>query len=163
MYMNNEYIKKRFVRIAKVLQILSYFYIFLGIAISIILPIIFYYTIDGNFKLFFSDIVNVIMLFVIIMSFILYFGIVFYFLKSLKKLVFSMQNGEVFTEKNKKYIQKLFKIFLIILSIFFFVVSGGIFLLFAIVFLWVLYEIFFIGFDYKLKNEKLEEENNLTI
>lgn len=163
MYMNNEYIKKRFVRIAKVLQILSYFYIFLGIAISIILPIIFYYTIDGNFKLFFSDIVNVIMLFVIIMSFILYFGIVFYFLKSLKKLVFSMQNGEVFTEKNKKYIQKLFKIFLIILSIFFFAVSGGIFLLFAIVFLWVLYEIFFIGFDYKLKNEKLEEENNLTI
>ena len=103
------------------------------------------------------------MLFVIIMSFILYFGIVFYFLKSLKKLVFSMQNGEVFTEKNKKYIQKLFKIFLIILSIFFFAVSGGIFLLFAIVFLWVLYEIFFIGFDYKLKNEKLEEENNLTI
>ena len=163
MYMNNEYIKKRFVRIAKVLQILSCFYIFLGIAISIILPIIFYYIIDGNFKLFFSDIVNVIMLFVIIMSFILYFGIVFYFLKSLKKLVFSMQNGEVFTEKNKKYIQKLFKIFLIILSIFFFAVSGGIFLLFAIVFLWVLYEIFFIGFDYKLKNEKLEEENNLTI
>jgi len=163
MYMNNEYIKKRFVRIAKVLQILSYFYIFLGIAISIILPIIFYYIINGNFKLFFSDIVNVIMLFVIIMSFILYFGIVFYFLKSLKKLVFSMQNGEVFTEKNKKYIQKLFKIFLIILSIFFFAVSGGIFLLFAIVFLWVLYEIFFIGFDYKLKNEKLEEENNLTI
>jgi hypothetical protein len=161
--MNNEYIKKRFVRIAKVLQILSYFYIFLGIAISIILPIIFYYIINGNFKLFFSDIVNVIMLFVIIMSFILYFGIVFYFLKSLKKLVFSMQNGEVFTEKNKKYIQKLFKIFLIILSIFFFAVSGGIFLLFAIVFLWVLYEIFFIGFDYKLKNEKLEEENNLTI
>ena len=155
MYMNNEYIKKRFVRIAKVLQILSYFYIFLGIAISIILPIIFYYTIDGNFKLFFSDIVNVIMLFVIIMSFILYFGIVFYFLKSLKKLVFSMQNGEVFTEKNKKYIQKLFKIFLIILSIFFFAVSGGIFLLFAIVFLWVLYEIFFIGFDYKLKNIKI--------
>lgn len=147
----------------KVINIILYFYIFSLVLLLIWGAGAFVWIIDWNFVLFFSDIVNVIMFFSLFFAILIYFWLIFFFLISLKKLLFSLQNGEIFTENNKKQIQKLFKIFAILLSILFLVFAGGIFLVFVLVFLWVLYEIFFIGFDYKLQNEKLEAENNLTI
>lgn len=156
-------LKSKFSKMTKVINIILYFYIFSLVLLLIWGAGAFVWIIDWNFVLFFSDIVNVIMFFSLFFAILIYFWLIFFFLISLKKLLFSLQNGEIFTENNKKQIQKLFKIFAILLSILFLVFAGGIFLVFVLVFLWVLYEIFFIGFDYKLQNEKLEAENNLTI
>lgn len=156
-------LKSKFSKMTKVINIILCFYIFSLVLLLIWGAGAFVWIIDWNFVLFFSDIVNVIMFFSLFFAILIYFWLIFFFLISLKKLLFSLQNGEIFTENNKKQIQKLFKIFAILLSILFLVFAGGIFLVFVLVFLWVLYEIFFIGFDYKLQNEKLEAENNLTI
>lgn len=81
----------------------------------------------------------------------------------LKKISFSLKNWEIFTFENRKNIKKFFIILAILFIISGLIFSGGIISIVAWLFIWILYEIFFIGFDYKLKNEKLEEENNLTI
>ncbi|PZM84903.1 hypothetical protein DLH72_02610, partial [Candidatus Gracilibacteria bacterium] len=81
----------------------------------------------------------------------------------LRRITFSMKNGEIFTEENSKNIKLLFVIIATLFIITGLVFSGGIISIVAGLFFWILYEIFFIGFDYKMKNEKLEEENNLTI
>lgn len=156
-------IQKKFSRMAKVINFILYFYIFSLVALMIVGAIAFCALTDGNFVLFFSDIVNIIMLAIATFVVFGYFAIIFFFLISLKNLLISLQDGEIFTEKNRNHIKKLFKIFAILLSVLFLILAGGIFLVFVLVFLWVLYEIFFIGFDYKLKNEKLEAENNLII
>lgn len=156
-------IQKKFSRMAKVINFILYFYIFSLVALMIVGVIAFCALTDGNFMLFFSDIVNIIMLAIVAFAVLGYFAIIFFFLISLKNLLISLQDGEIFTEENRNRIKSLFRIFAILLSVLFLVFAGGIFLVFVLVFLWVLYEIFFIGFDYKLKNEKLTEENNLTI
>lgn len=101
----------------------------------------------------------------IVLAFLVLFFIILniYLLYLLKKISFSLKNWEIFTFENRKNIKKFFIILAILFIISGLIFSGGIISIIAWLFIWILYEIFFIGFDYKLKNEKLEEENNLTI
>lgn len=101
----------------------------------------------------------------IVLAFLVLFFIILniYLLYLLKKISFSLKNWEIFTFENRKNIKKFFIILAILFIISGLIFSGGIISIVAWLFIWILYEIFFIGFDYKLKNEKLEEENNLTI
>lgn len=101
----------------------------------------------------------------IVLAFLVLFFIILniYLLYLLKKISFSLKNWEIFTFENRKNIKKFFIILAILFIISGLIFSGGIISIVAWLFIWILYEIFFIGFDYKLKNEKLEEENSLTI
>ncbi len=155
-------IQEKFAKISSVLNIITYIYIAL-LVILLIAGIVFAFFIELNPVLIFTDL-TLFLMFLFTGIFVGgYFVAVFILLSMLKKLVSNIQQGNIFTEENKKRIQKLFILSAILLSILFLVISGGIFVLFAMVFLWVLYEIFFIWFDYKIQNDILKEESDLTI
>ena len=86
-----------------------------------------------------------------------------YLLHRLRKILFRMKNDTIFTTENAKDIRVLFTIFATIFIITGIIVSGGIMVITAGIFLWVSYEIFFLAFDYKVENDALKEENTLTI
>ena len=86
-----------------------------------------------------------------------------YLLYVLKNFCFNLKEWKIFTLENKKTIKKIFIIFTVLFTLIWLIFSGWMISFIALVFMRILYEIFFIWFDYKLKNEKLEEENNLTI
>lgn len=89
---------------------------------------------------------------------VIYGGLLLYVLKTLKKLALFGKEGDIFRPESKKIIQNLsgLFIFLAILGTHLVVVS-------IVIFIIILYESFFVGYHYKKENEKLSEENNLTI
>lgn len=89
---------------------------------------------------------------------VIYGGLLLYVLKTLKKLALFGKEGDIFRPESKKIIQNLsgLFIFLAILGTRLVVVS-------IVIFIIILYESFFVGYHYKKENEKLSEENNLTI
>ncbi len=89
---------------------------------------------------------------------VIYGGLLLYVFKTLKKLALFRKEGDIFRPESKKIIQNLsgLFIFLAILGTRFVVVP-------IVIFIIILYESFFVGYHYKKENEKLSEENNLTI
>lgn len=89
---------------------------------------------------------------------VIYRGLLLYIFKTLKKSALFGKEGDIFRPESKKIIQNLsgLFIFLAILGTHLVVVS-------IVIFIIILYESFFVGYHYKKENEKLSEENNLTI
>lgn len=161
-------ITKKFSTIYTVVNVLFWAYIVLSILVVSTLAFVFF---EGWLWQTFMDEIWIILktpqlfLFAISIMFVWFIGffINFYLLYLARKISFNLKNGKIFTEENAKIIRILFIIFAIFFIIAGIIFSWGFISVLACIFCWVLYEIFFIGFDYKLKNEKLEEENNLTI
>lgn len=164
--METKNISQRFSLIYGIVSFVFYAYIFfLIVGFWIWILIIFsqssYFTFSPNINISYP-----LWFFIwIVLAFLALFFIILniYLLYLLKKISFSLKNWEIFTFENRKNIKKFFIILAILFIISGLVFSGGIISIIAWLFIWILYEIFFIGFDYKLKNEKLEEENSLTI
>lgn len=89
---------------------------------------------------------------------IIYGGLLLYIFKALKKLALFGKEGNIFQPESKQMIQKLSVIF-----IFLAVLGTRLIVVPIVIFISILYESFFIGYHYKKENEKLSEENNLTI
>lgn len=98
-----------------------------------------------------------------LLSILIVLGVNVYLLFTLRKVARNMKGGQIFTEENARSIRMLFYCFAIIFVVTGAAVSGGTLSLIGAVFIWLLYEIFFIGFDYKKENEALHAENTLTI
>lgn len=168
--METKSIQAKFSTIYKVVNILFYFYIGSLLLGFIIFPVLLFIT---GFPIweFLSDlflgrldidgyIIGGFLL-VAVVGLFMWFNI--YLVYLLRKIARNLKNGKIFTDENAKNIRLVFQLVASILVIIGLTVSGWILSLVSATFLWILYEIFFIGFDYKLKNEKLTEENNLTI
>lgn len=162
-------IQKKFSLIYSIVNFVFWFYIVFLVCIFIggilvfifnsinwwtMIPEIFHSFWNPYFWFFAFGILFFILLFLFVNIFLLYY---------LKKLSFSMKNWEIFTYENKKSIKIIFIFFAIIFIFSGIIFSWWIISIVALLFVWILYEIFSIWFDYKLKNDKLEEENNLTI
>lgn len=164
--METKNISQRFSLIYGIVSFVFYAYIFfLIVGFWIWILIIFsqssYFTFSPNINISYP-----LWFFIwIVLAFLALFFIILniYLLYLLKKISFSLKNWEIFTFENRKNIKKFFIILAILFIISGLIFSGWIISIVAWLFIWILYEIFFIGFDYKLKNEKLEEENSLTI
>ncbi len=80
------------------------------------------------------------------------------FFKTLKKLALFGKEGDIFRPESKKIIQNLSGLF-----IFLAILGTHLVVVPIVIFIIILYESFFVGYHYKRENEKLSEENNLTI
>lgn len=167
--METKNISQRFSLIYGIVNFIFWLYIIFMIAFVLLFPIISFswnISISELFLKIFQElqkqeifILAISLLFIWLSVFILNV----YLLYLLRKISFSLKNWEIFTFENRKNIKKMFVILAILFIVSWIIFSWWIISIVAWLFIWILYEIFFIGFDYKLKNEKLEEENNLTI
>lgn len=89
---------------------------------------------------------------------VIYGGLLLYVLKTLKKLALFGKEGDIFQPESKKIIQNLSGLF-----IFLAILGTHLVVVPIVIFIIILYESFFVGYPYKRENEKLSEENNLTI
>ncbi len=161
-------ITKKFSTIYTVVNVLFWAYIVLSILVVSTLAFVFF---AGWLWQTFMDEIWIILktpqlfLFAISIMFVWFIGffINFYLLYLARKISFNLKNGKIFTEENAKIIRILFIIFAIFFIIAGIIFSWGFISVLACIFCWILYEIFFIWFDYKKENEKLEEENNYVI
>lgn len=162
-------ITKKFSTIYTVVNVLFWAYIVLSVfSVIIILSIVIFNW--GILQTFVDEILTILkkpqlFLFAISIMFVWFIGffINFYLLYLARKISFNLKNGKIFTEENAKIIRILFIIFAIFFIIAGIIFSWGFISVLACIFCWILYEIFFIWFDYKKENEKLEEENNYVI
>ena len=114
---------------------------------------------DLAFGVFQFQVTHLAIAMLILASYVVIYGsLLLYIFKALKKLALFGKEGNIFQSESKTIIQKLSVIFI------FLAVLGTRFIVVPIViFISILYESFFIGYHYKKENEKLSEENNLTI
>lgn len=167
--METRKIQNKFSIIYKIVNVIFYLYIAFVIILTITFPIVWFAHKVNWWELFsiiFTELQKpwVLLLAISILFFVLTFFLLNIFLLFLlRRITFSMKNWEIFTEENSKNIKLLFVIIATLFIITWLVFSWWIISIVAWLFFWILYEIFFIWFDYKMKNEKLEEENNLTI
>lgn len=168
--MEAQKIKKRFSLIYKVVNILFYMYVLFAFSLIILIPVVFY---SSDFSVFFYKFIenfnnfwnSLKILFVFIFWFLFFLAIFLnlFLLYYIRKLAFRLKSWEIFTQENLKMIRNLFWFFAILFIITWIIFSWGMFSFIIWIFIWILYEIFFIWFDYKLQNEILQEENKLTI
>lgn len=89
---------------------------------------------------------------------VIYRGLLLYIFKTLKKSALFGKEGDIFRPESKKIIQNLSGLF-----IFLAILGTRLVVVPIVIFIIILYESFFVGYHYKRENEKLSEENNLTI